>query len=66
MSMNPQPLLSVGDVATYLGRSKKWVYEHALELGGMKIGGPIMFRQADLDGWLDTRRLDPARAKQPA
>lgn len=62
----PQPLMSVRDVATYMGRSTKWVYRNALELGGFKIGGPIMFRQADLDRWLETRRLSPTKAKQPA
>ncbi len=30
-------------LAKVLGRSKRWVYDHAVELGGVKIGGTWIF-----------------------
>ena len=35
-------------MATILGMSKKWVYDHWAELGGSKIGGTIFFTQEGL------------------
>ena len=32
--------LSTSDVAAAFGRSQEWVRDHAVELGGRKIGGP--------------------------
>lgn len=36
-------VLSVKDVAEYLGKSVDWVYDHAEEIGGVKRGGSWFF-----------------------
>jgi predicted DNA-binding transcriptional regulator AlpA len=36
-------VIGVKDVAQFLGRSISWVYEHYQDLGGVKIGGSLLF-----------------------
>lgn len=36
-------ILSVGTVAEYFNMSKRWVYNHAEDLGGFRIGRSIFF-----------------------
>jgi predicted DNA-binding transcriptional regulator AlpA len=48
-------VLNVADVATLLGRSRPWVYEHAAELGAFRFGnGPkarIGFDRDSIERW---------------
>lgn len=43
----PQPIaalaLSSKDVAKLLGMSERWVSEHKFKLGGVKVGGALLF-----------------------
>jgi hypothetical protein len=45
-------------VAAFLGVDRGWVYEHAGELGGRRLGsGPrarLRFSMEDVQGWLDS------------
>ncbi len=54
-------LMSVQDVATYIGRSKDFVYDHADELGGIKLGNRFRFRLSDVDKYIEKNRLSPRR-----
>ncbi|MBU4521975.1 MAG: helix-turn-helix domain-containing protein, partial [Pseudodesulfovibrio sp.] len=36
-------ILTVKDVADYLGKSVDWVYDHAEDIGGVKRGGSWFF-----------------------
>ena len=42
------------------GKPDKWVHRHAAELGGIKVGGRLMFTDAGLEDYLKSRRLIPA------
>jgi excisionase family DNA binding protein len=55
-------LLSIDDVAEYLGVSKRWVYEEARmgRLPGMLIARSYRFRREDLEAFVDGFRLSPA------
>jgi hypothetical protein len=37
------------DISTILGMSIRWVYEHAKELGGFKLGGQLFFDQEGIE-----------------
>lgn len=69
----PEPtagvVLTVADVARFLGRSRWWVYEHSAELGAFRFGnGPkarIGFDRDAIERWKRDRQiLQPARAPQ--
>ena len=61
----PEPpaghVLTVADVATLLGRSRPWVYEHAAELGAFRFGnGPkarIGFDCEAIERWKRDRQI---------
>lgn len=48
-------LMSVTDLAEYLGVTPAWVYNNHrhLNIPGRKIGGHLRFRRADVDRWIE-------------
>jgi predicted DNA-binding transcriptional regulator AlpA len=63
-------VLKVCEVARLLGRSAPWVYEHATELGAIRMGnGPkarIGFDLATIEQWKRDHQLAPGEARKPA
>jgi predicted DNA-binding transcriptional regulator AlpA len=63
-------VLKVREVSRLLGRSAPWVYEHATELGAIRMGnGPkarIGFDIATIDQWKRDHQLAPPEAHKPA
>jgi predicted DNA-binding transcriptional regulator AlpA len=63
-------VLNVQEVARLLGRSTGWVYEHAIELGAIRMGtGPkarIGFDAAAIEQWKRARQRGPAPKSAPA
>lgn len=51
-------LWSVGETARHLAVSERFVRRHAVELGGLKVGGLLRFRLAEVEAYLEGRRLD--------
>ncbi len=50
------PLLSVGETASYLRRSRSWVYQELKRYcPHVKIGGALMYRREDLDRFINAR-----------
>jgi excisionase family DNA binding protein len=58
-----EPLLSVGDVARYLGVSQKSVRRRSLELGGYLVVGRLRFERELVDRWLAEQQLARPRRK---
>lgn len=59
-------LLSARDAAAVLGVCRSFMTEHAAELGGRKVGSLLKFRRADLDAYLEQRRVkDATQVAQP-
>lgn len=51
---NISPLLSVEETASYLGMSKRWVYQSLKNLcPARKIGGALKFLKEDLDRYIE-------------
>lgn len=52
--MNPN-LMTVDEVAVYLGRPKKWLYSNwkTEQVPFKKVGQSLRCRPADLEEWLD-------------
>lgn len=50
-------LLTVEDVCALLQVAPTFVYRHAREMGGVKVGKHLRFRPADLEEWLSRNRL---------
>jgi hypothetical protein len=64
-------LVSAGELAALLGRSREWVYEHAEELGGRRIGDgerPRLWFDVDraLSGRQTSERSHPSDRPAPA
>lgn len=58
------PLLTVDEVATYLGVPVGTLYRWRTHNGGprgIRVGRYVRYRRADVDAWLD-RQADPAPA----
>lgn len=52
--------MTVGDLATYLQKSREWVRGHAVELGGIKLGNSWRFDQTGVQRYLERQRVrDP-------
>jgi predicted DNA-binding transcriptional regulator AlpA len=64
----PSRVLDAAEVGTLLGRDRRWVYEHAGELGAFRYGdGPkarIGFDLAAVERWKQERQI--ARRDAPA
>jgi predicted DNA-binding transcriptional regulator AlpA len=62
-------ILKVAEVARLLGRSPPWVYEHAAELGAIRMGmGPkarIGFDLATIEQWKRDHQTAPPKTRQP-
>ena len=41
-------ILTVKDVASYLHKSDTWVYRHWRKLGGVKVGGSVLFPSKEI------------------
>lgn len=59
------PLVSAGELAEILGRSREWVYQHADELGGRRFGDgsrPRLWFDADvvMSGRQSSSESEPA------
>ncbi|WP_417427032.1 helix-turn-helix domain-containing protein [Hoeflea sp.] len=56
--MQPEPAMTVRDVAGYLNVDEKTVYRLAKrgELPGFKVAGSWRFKRADLDAWIDQQK----------
>lgn len=61
------PILTLREACAYLKRGRSWLLEHADEIGVIRsgAGGKLSFRQADLDAWLTSHRVQKVAA-QPA
>lgn len=60
MTLPTQRLLTPDEMAEYLGRPRKWVVDHARQIGGDKVGRYWRFDLDKVRGALDPRaRLDP-------
>lgn len=62
-------VLKVAEVARVLGRSSAWVYEHAAELGAIRMGtGPrarIGFDLATIERWKRDHQLGAPETRRP-
>lgn len=56
MSDQPDEILTIDEVATYLKAGKRTVYRLAAsgKLPAFKLGGTWRFRRNDLDQWIDS------------
>ena len=56
--MQPEPAMTVRDVAGYLNVDEKTVYRLAKrgELPGFKVAGSWRFKRTDLDAWIDQQK----------
>ena len=54
-----QSLIDIGDVATLLGRSERFVRRLVEEnrISFIKVGKYVMFRRTDVDDWIDARTV---------
>jgi predicted DNA-binding transcriptional regulator AlpA len=63
-------ILKVAEVAHLLGRSAAWVYEHAAELGAIRMGsGPrarIGFDVATIEQWKRDHQIPAQQSRGPA
>lgn len=63
-------VLQAREVARLLGRSTPWVYQHATELGAIRMGsGPkarIGFDLATIEQWKRDHKLAPPQTLKPA
>jgi len=52
-----EALITVEDVAAYLGRPKSWVYDNYKRLGipARKIGQAVRFKPSDVVAWADAQ-----------
>lgn len=51
-------MLTVKEVCDLLKVGPTFVYRHAADLGGVKVGRHLRFRNGDIDSWLDRRRVE--------
>jgi excisionase family DNA binding protein len=59
----PDPLLTVDDVATWLGKPKNTLYAwHSRGKGprAIRVGNTLRYRRSEVDRWLDAH-TDPER-----
>jgi excisionase family DNA binding protein len=60
-------MLTTEEAAVHLGTTirhiRRLVSDH--QLSHYKVGGRIRFADVDLDAWLDGRRVDGARRREP-
>jgi predicted DNA-binding transcriptional regulator AlpA len=64
----PARILDAGQVAALLGRHRRWVYDHAGELGAFRSGdGPkarLGFDRASVDRWVRERAVQDIAPRQ--
>jgi predicted DNA-binding transcriptional regulator AlpA len=54
-------MLSVDEVAERLSVRKHWCYEHAAEMGAVKMFGVLRWKASELDRWVSEQALAPQR-----
>ena len=61
----PEAMLTPREAASYLGRSERWILRAVAtrEITYYKVGGSNRFRKADLDAYIESRRV-PAKGEQ--
>jgi predicted DNA-binding transcriptional regulator AlpA len=63
-------ILKVAEVAGLLGRSSAWVYQHAVELGAIRMGnGPkarIGFDLTTIEQWKRDHQVAPTQNRPPS
>jgi excisionase family DNA binding protein len=59
-AVRPAPLMSLAEVAQYLGVSKRWLYEQARtgKLRAFLIARTYRFRQSDVDDFAEEFRVN--------
>lgn len=55
--------LHVEDMAQRFGMSARWVYDHAYELGGFKVGGTLFFTEKGLSDAIQRRQAMACHSK---
>jgi hypothetical protein len=58
-------ILTPKDIAQRLKKSERWVYTHADELGGAKIGGSWFFTEGRIEDALQRKRKIQGRGNLP-
>lgn len=52
-----EPLMTVADVARYLGKPKSWIYDNhgsqGARIPSRKVGQSLRFRRVEVDAWVD-------------
>ncbi len=63
-----QGLIDIGDVATLLGRSERFVRRLVEEnrISFIKVGKYVMFRRSDVEDWIDARTVPRNTSTEPA
>jgi excisionase family DNA binding protein len=64
MTAPASPLLTVPQAAAYLKKSREWLYRHADQIGCVRDGGPLRFRQARLDQWISAHETRPSSVRE--
>ncbi len=64
METTERVLLTTGEVAIRLRKSRYWVQCNHMRLGipSHKIGSEYFFVEPELDAWIETRRVTPINA----
>lgn len=55
--MTASPVLTLREACAYLRRGRTWMKANADAIGVVRDGGPLLFKQADLDAWLERHRV---------
>ena len=65
METTDRVLLTTGEVAIRLRKSRYWVQCNHMRLGipSHKIGNEYFFVEPELDAWIETRRVTPITAR---
>ena len=60
------PLMTAQESMAYLRCSRSFMTDHRAALGGIKVGGKLMFRRDGLDAYLDRQQIQaPAPVEPP-
>ena len=64
MAEQPQPAMTVRDVAGFLAVDEKTIYRLAQQgkLPGFKVAGTWRFQLQDIQGWIDAKKRDWTKA----
>jgi predicted DNA-binding transcriptional regulator AlpA len=57
----PPRMLTIAEVAERLAVKRAWCYDHAAEMGAVKLMGLLRFPENRLTEWIDSQRLTAKR-----